>query len=70
MQYVFAAIAIVAFIRSCVDAFNSIAPMSCVATASAASVIFGRRARQLSNKNKRTKHLNYVHSNPYIQETS
>ncbi len=50
MQYVFAAIAIIAFIRSCVDAFNSLAPMSCVATASAASIIFRRRARQLTDK--------------------
>ena len=50
MQYVFAAIAIIAFIRTCFDGFNSIAPMSCVATSSAASVIFGRRARQLNDK--------------------
>lgn len=53
MQYVFAAIAIVAFIRSCFDAFNSLAPMSCVATASAASVIFGRRARHLTENNSK-----------------
>jgi len=50
LQYIFAAIAIVAFIRSCYDAFNSIAPMSCTASASAASVVFGRRARQLADK--------------------
>lgn len=52
MQYVFAAIAIVAFIRSCFDAFDSLAPMSCVAAASAASIIFGRRARQLADNNQ------------------
>lgn len=50
MQYVFAAIAIIAFIRACFDALNSFAPMSCVATASAASIIFGRRVRQLTEK--------------------
>ncbi len=51
MRYVFAAIAIVAFIRACFDAFNSVAPLSCVATASAASIVFGRRARQLAENN-------------------
>lgn len=49
MQYAFAAIAIIAFIRACYDEFNSIAPISCVATSAAASVIFGRRARQLGD---------------------
>ena len=53
MQYVFAAIAVMAFIRSCFDGFNSLAPMSCVATASAASIIFGRRVRQLTVNNSK-----------------
>ncbi len=53
MQYQFAAIAIIALIRACFNAFNSLAPMSCVATASAASVIFGRRARQLTENNSK-----------------
>lgn len=53
MQYVFATIAIIAFIRACFDAFNSLAPMSCVATASAASIIFGRRVRQLTENNSK-----------------
>lgn len=52
MQYVFAAIAVAAFIRSCIDAFDSLAPMSCAACASAASIIFGRRARQLADDNQ------------------
>lgn len=53
MQYLFAAIAIMAFIRTCFDSFNSLAPMSCVATASAASIIFGRRVRQLNENNSK-----------------
>lgn len=53
MQYLFAAIAIIAFIRACFDALNSLAPMSCVATAAAASIIFGRRVRQLTENNSK-----------------
>lgn len=50
MQHVFAAIAIISFILSIYDGFHSVAPMSCVAAASAASVMFRRRVRQLSDR--------------------